>query len=1503
MATAVERRDPGAFGAQVDDQIAQATARIRAHDLAFGGLVLAAVVLAYAAGMILLDQALVLPEWVRQLGLAGFALAAAAVGYLTLVRPLLRRVNPLYAAVQVERTIEDPKNTVSGYVEARDRADVPDAVRAAMGARAAAAAGEADLNRAVDHRSLLYAGGAAVALLLTLIVLFFVFRPTQFTSLLTRAFVPFSSDPIATRTRIDLTDPPGGDVTVTAGQSVTVRVHVGGKVPGPGAPDRLRVRLRHTPDGDYEDLPLEQAESSRDWQVRVPETLIRNGVWYKVAGGDAETPEYRVTVRSVPKFTDFEVAYEFPAYVRRPPAASTDAHLEGYRGTKVTLIGKTNRTVTDGRLTFDPPTRDPVAGVPVPGRPDALRFEFTLTDPGGYRLGFTSDEGERAPESPPFGIRIIEDFAPQVEVVEPKEDEVPLPTNGHLEVDGRVGDDFGIDTVTLRLRLVEPVQKPLAPKPYQGGRSFRREADGTWPKSLEVKDSVDFTKLADANGLPVELKADTVLEYWLEATDNRTRPGPTGPEPDPNVGRSKPKRVRLTPPPADPDRQEKQQAQKEKRRQEEQQFQKEQQRKLDNEDRNPEKAEGQNRPHDQDTKKDNDPDQKKEAEPKQKEGGTEAAPKQGGDAAPPEKGDEPPAPKNAGEQGAEQGKPGEPKAGDTPPTDGGQQGQPGGQEKPPEAPPPMSKEDRDLQKRADEIQRKLDEQANRGGEAKPNPAAADEPKPPAEPKPQPKDGDPDAAEKSEPKEGQPGAGNAAESKPQGNAPKPDDPAAPKPEPKAGEPGNQGGSPMAESKPQPQPQGSPPTGDKPTPQPKQDPGMPPPKDGQNSPSVGGEAKPQSGRPEPKAGGDPKQDPAGGAGQPKPMPKAESGDKPPADPNGGGTQQPQPGAKPETGGVAKPQTGPPPADAKPAPKDEAPMPGGGTEQAGEPKPGPPDADPMKGAGAETKSKPKPQPKDGAGNTAQGKPPAGDPGRDKPAPGDNRTAQGQPQPKGADQGAKGGKPQEPTPEQKQEFEQAVQDLNSPDPKAQQAARDKLDKTVGKENRQQIEDIAKGTNSDDPKERAAAQQKLEDLKNKAEQMAGKNGNAGQAEPKGADQPPKGTDPKGGTAGNQKPDPKEVEQALKDLNSPDAKTREAAKQKLDQQLGKGAVQEAEQLAKDLQSDDKDRRAAAEQKLKEMQNQAGQMANKGGGEPKKGEPAGGKKPDPAAVDKAIDDLNSPDAKTREAAKQTLDEQLGKGTGEEAERATKDAQSGDFDKQGPARKKLDDLRDRAEQLAKGGDPKGKGQPLTPEEQAELANKLQDLNSKDDARRRAAEEEFDRKLGRENREKLQDALTDPKTADDLRKQLEEMAKRGPAGDEPDTPRGGPGSPTVPLNPEAVADAKARARSAELQLEQFERNRDNKELLDQLGMSDQDYAEFLERFRQNAATLKKEADDLEKATPPAPPAEVRNLGSGGKVDRRSGPAAGQAGVGSAGAAPPDARDALRKFREGAAKVAPKK
>jgi hypothetical protein len=143
MAAVLEKQEATAKNSsQVDEQIAQATSRIRAHDLTFGGLVLVALLLVYATAMIVLDRSLNLPEWVRQVSLAAFLGVVVATAYLTLISPLRKRINPLYAAKQVERTIDDAKNSVTGYVDAQQKADLNPTVKAALASKAAKAAAE-----------------------------------------------------------------------------------------------------------------------------------------------------------------------------------------------------------------------------------------------------------------------------------------------------------------------------------------------------------------------------------------------------------------------------------------------------------------------------------------------------------------------------------------------------------------------------------------------------------------------------------------------------------------------------------------------------------------------------------------------------------------------------------------------------------------------------------------------------------------------------------------------------------------------------------------------------------------------------------------------------------------------------------------------------------------------------------------------------------------------------------------------------------------------------------------------------------------------------------------------------------------------------------------------------------------------------------------------------------------------------------------------------------------
>jgi hypothetical protein len=183
---------------------------------------------------------------------------------------------------------------------------------------------------------------------------------------------------------------------------------------------------------------------------------------------------------------------------------------------------------------------------------NAIRYRLTLSENGSYRLYFTPANGNENTDAPPLiPIRVLSDQPPTVTISAPADEQITLPTNGRLDVDAIIGDDFGIDTVTLRLRLADGGGRMLQPKPYQGGKSFKREADGTYPTSLEYKDSVPFAGLKDETGKPVVLTEGMILEYWLEAVDNCTVP-------QPNVGKSRIQRVRFVAPVTEPVKREEQ---------------------------------------------------------------------------------------------------------------------------------------------------------------------------------------------------------------------------------------------------------------------------------------------------------------------------------------------------------------------------------------------------------------------------------------------------------------------------------------------------------------------------------------------------------------------------------------------------------------------------------------------------------------------------------------------------------------------------------------------------------------------------------------------------------------------------------------------------------------------------------------------------------------------------------------------------------------------------------
>ncbi len=518
----------------VETRLAQARGRIRALDLtaAFLGLLIAT--MAFGLVMALVDRWFHLSALVRQIAFCVYGVAALAYLGRVIAWPLFRRVNPYYAALQVEHTLPAAKNSVVNWLDLRQH-NLPPAIRGAVSHRAAVDISHVDLDEAVSPRRALWLGGAAVGLFLAVLAMA-LFGPG-----LGRVFQPFSP---SNRTEITVVKPEGGNATVSVGRAVSFEVSVQGR-----RPDSLRFLYRYEQSVPYEERPMELGDSFGQWVITMPAFEVRNGFWYKVAGGDAETEEYRVQVRPTPLITGFEVTYHHRPYTHLPDVSSDDPNLKGIRGTKVQVLARTNRKIRfhESGLVFADTTKDSIHAEPVAGNPQAMQFPLVLEKDGSYQIQFTSDEGEKSTDPIPYSIKVQPDNPPGVVLTKPEQEMISLPVNELLLLEGFASDDFGVTGFVLQMQTNPKdggPKEPLPPKPYRPGKSFRL-ADGSDPMLLGYKDFVDLNRVKLANGQP--LQPGMVVEYWLEAADNCDFPAP-------NIGRSRSKFVTIAEPAKDQER-------------------------------------------------------------------------------------------------------------------------------------------------------------------------------------------------------------------------------------------------------------------------------------------------------------------------------------------------------------------------------------------------------------------------------------------------------------------------------------------------------------------------------------------------------------------------------------------------------------------------------------------------------------------------------------------------------------------------------------------------------------------------------------------------------------------------------------------------------------------------------------------------------------------------------------------------------------------------------------
>jgi collagen type III alpha len=555
----------------VASQLKQAEKRIRMFDLTAGLFGFAALSLAYIVGMLLFDSKFLLSQHVRQLSLYVFLAGAAVYLYFAVLRPLRLRVNPYYAARQIEQRLPHAKNSIVNWVDLREQ-PLPPAIRGALGQRAAKDLSRVDLERTISSRRAAWMGGLAGLFAVAFLVLYFLLGPAPFLSLLKRTFNPFETVGVSTRTRLTLLKPAGGNAMVTVGRGINFVVDVGGKIPDPKAADAVKLVYRYDEGDPWLERRLIQ-EASGEWTASLSAIEVKNGFWYKVTGGDAATEEYQVNVRAALAITDFLATYRFRPYLARADEVHHERELKALRGTEILLRVPTNRTLREGRLEFE---RNGGAGIVKPlvtfvngqtdaQEPNTFLVRFILNEDGKYRLSFTSTEGEAYRDPASYTVTAIPDQPPTVELTKPGKD-IRLPVDALLHLEGKAGDDIGVRSLILQMRVIGGDK--LRGQPYRSEEQLRL-ADGGYPRELEYKDFVELSRVQSEDGRTPPLRPGMELEYWLEASDACDYPHP-------NVAESKHYRVLLT----EPDKndlkknQEKKQAEKDKKQHEQKQDQK-----------------------------------------------------------------------------------------------------------------------------------------------------------------------------------------------------------------------------------------------------------------------------------------------------------------------------------------------------------------------------------------------------------------------------------------------------------------------------------------------------------------------------------------------------------------------------------------------------------------------------------------------------------------------------------------------------------------------------------------------------------------------------------------------------------------------------------------------------------------------------------------------------------------------------------------------------------------
>jgi hypothetical protein len=501
----------------IDDQIQRTRRALKFVDFMAGLLTLAIGVLAFIFVSAVLDQ------WIIPGGLGAFGrgalfgvllVGAAWYGWRQFI-PLLRSINPVYAAHTIERGTPSLKNSLLNLLLFRThRREVSTRVYHALEQQAALRLSTSDIEVAIDRSALLRLG-YLLLFIVAACAIYAVLSPKNMAVSAVRVLAPWSDVPPPSR--VQILDIKPGETSVAKGQRLPVSAEIHGL-----KPDET-VRLRYsTADQQLidESLPMKlPTEGGRRYEGQLPrggEGAVESGVQqdliYWIEAGDARSKRFKATVYSRPTIVVQKVLYEYPAYTGLPTKeAENTGDIRGLEGTKVTISALANQPIKTAFVDFDADGGNDLR-MSVDGDRATASFELGLRKDRripthvSYLLRFTTTEGRSNVDPPKYRIDVTPDYAPEIRITAPEEPEKTVRVDEIVSFGVEARDpDYALEQV----RLV--------------GKAGNREIE--LASLLGDKREGLFRALHPMTPGDVQLKPGEVLEYWAEAQDNRRPEG------------------------------------------------------------------------------------------------------------------------------------------------------------------------------------------------------------------------------------------------------------------------------------------------------------------------------------------------------------------------------------------------------------------------------------------------------------------------------------------------------------------------------------------------------------------------------------------------------------------------------------------------------------------------------------------------------------------------------------------------------------------------------------------------------------------------------------------------------------------------------------------------------------------------------------------------------------------------------------------------------------------